>query len=41
MLPFSDLLTIVLTLAGILFLSWLIRKILPDTPLTGSGCGGG
>jgi hypothetical protein len=36
-----DVLIIVLTLGGILALSWLIRKIIPDTPLTGSGCCGG
>ena len=35
------LLKVVLPLVGIALLSLLVKKLIPDTPLTGSGCGGG
>ena len=34
-------LQIILPLAGICGLTWAVKKIIPDNPLTGSGCGGG
>lgn len=32
---------VVLPLAGIAALVLIVKRIVPDTPLTGSGCGGG
>ncbi len=31
----------VLVLAGIALVVLIVKKIIPDTPLTGGGCGGG
>ena len=31
----------VLTLAAVALLVLIVKKIIPDTPLTGGGCGGG
>ena len=37
----EGLLKVGLPLAAVVGIAWAVRKAIPDTSLTGSGCGGG